>query len=229
MCLAFLMSLGFQLTHKTSCRGGGWLTRHSHYIRVRLGGVSIWRIQCTTCRAVFTLLPPFSSAIVRQPEAARAVPLRRMGGLSLELCAVIAISPMALYRSSVPSATTGWATVLTRCRLPLPTYVLADEKHTPCPQTRSICPLWSVAVCPGIWGTAEDASAAAFHPALSGRSNVRRPSQEPAYRVRGILPMALTVPSRSCGCCSRERVSAPAAPRAQQAPEETGSDHVAGP
>jgi hypothetical protein len=50
--LAFLLALGFQLTHKATCRGGGCLTRPSHYVRVRLGGVTIWRIQCTTCRAV---------------------------------------------------------------------------------------------------------------------------------------------------------------------------------
>ena len=57
--LAFVLSLGFQLTHKATCRGGGCLTRHSHYARVRLGGVTIWRIQCTTCKAVFTVLPHF--------------------------------------------------------------------------------------------------------------------------------------------------------------------------
>jgi hypothetical protein len=50
--LAFVLSLGFQLTHKATCGGGGCLTRHSHYVRVRLGGVTIWRIQCTTCKAV---------------------------------------------------------------------------------------------------------------------------------------------------------------------------------
>src|SRR5215468_4608347 len=35
--LAFVMALGFQLNHKATCRGGGCLTRHSHYVRVRLG------------------------------------------------------------------------------------------------------------------------------------------------------------------------------------------------
>jgi hypothetical protein len=45
--LIFVLSLGFQLKHKAICRGGGCLTRHSHYLRVRLGGVSIWRVQCT--------------------------------------------------------------------------------------------------------------------------------------------------------------------------------------
>ncbi len=50
--MAFILSLGFQLKHKATCRGGGCLTRHSHYLRLRLGGVTIWRIQCTTCKAV---------------------------------------------------------------------------------------------------------------------------------------------------------------------------------
>jgi hypothetical protein len=57
--LAFILSIGWQLTHKATCRGGGCLTRHSHYVRVRLGGVTIWRIQCTTCKTVFTILPHF--------------------------------------------------------------------------------------------------------------------------------------------------------------------------
>src|ERR671928_1201353 len=57
--LAFILSLGFQLTHKATCTGGGCLTRHSHYMRVRLGGLTIWRIHCTTCKAVFTVLPHF--------------------------------------------------------------------------------------------------------------------------------------------------------------------------
>src|SRR5262245_56085659 len=57
--LAFLLSIGFQLAHKATCTGGGCLTRHSHYARIRLGGLTIWRIQCTSCQAVFTVLPPF--------------------------------------------------------------------------------------------------------------------------------------------------------------------------
>src|SRR3989442_15005688 len=57
--LAFLLALGFQLPPQATCRGGGCLTRHSHYARVRLGGLTIWQIQCTTCQAVFTVLPHF--------------------------------------------------------------------------------------------------------------------------------------------------------------------------
>jgi hypothetical protein len=41
--LAFVLSLGFQLKYKATCDGGGCLTRHTHYVRVRLGGLTIWR------------------------------------------------------------------------------------------------------------------------------------------------------------------------------------------
>ena len=100
---AFLLTLGFQLTHKTTYRGGGCLTRHSHYVRVRLGGLTIWRIQCTTCRAVFTVLPHFVLRYRQmRPEVARDALLATHGGLSLERCAVLYhISPMALYRLDV--------------------------------------------------------------------------------------------------------------------------------
>src|SRR3989440_6791262 len=129
--LAFVLSLGFQLTHKATCGGGGSLTRHSHYVRVRLGGVTLWRIQCTTCKAVFTVLPP---CVLRyrqmRPEVARNALLATHGGLSLELCAVIGhISPMALYRLICALGHQSMVAVLTRCGLPLPTSFLADEKH----------------------------------------------------------------------------------------------------
>jgi hypothetical protein len=130
--IAFVMSLGFQLKHKATCRGGGCLTRHSHYVRVRLGGITIWRMQCTTCRAVFTVLPHF---VLRyrhmRPEVARNALLATHGGLSLELCAVMChISPMALYRLVCALGHQSLVTMLTRCGLPLPTYFLADEKHS---------------------------------------------------------------------------------------------------
>ncbi len=108
--LAFLLALGFQLAHKATCRGGGCLTRHSHYVRARLGGLTIWRIQCTTCRAVFTVLPHFVLRYRQmRPEVARDALLATHGGLSLELCAVLYISRRwRSLASSVRSATTVW-------------------------------------------------------------------------------------------------------------------------
>jgi hypothetical protein len=88
--LAFLLSIGFQLTHKVSCSEGGRVTRHSHYARVRLGGLTIWRLQCTACKAVFTVLPHFVLRYRQmRPEVARDALLATHGGLSLEWCAVI--------------------------------------------------------------------------------------------------------------------------------------------
>ena len=97
--LAFILSIGFQLTHKSTCDGGGGLTRHSHYARIRLGGLIIWRIQCTRCKAVFTVLPHFVLRYrTMRPDVARNALFATHGGLSLELCAVIGnISSMALY------------------------------------------------------------------------------------------------------------------------------------
>ena len=152
---AFLLSLGFQLTHKATCHGGGCLTRHSHYVRVRLGGVTIWRIQCTTCKAVFTVLPHFVLRYRQmRPEVARDALLATHGGLSLELCAVLYhISPMALYRLICAFGHQSLVTVLTRCGLPLPVYFLADEKHSRCLTAQGLfahhC-LWSCPLAPGL-------------------------------------------------------------------------------
>jgi len=186
--IAFVMSLGFQLKHKATCRGGGYLTRHSHDTRVRLGGIAIWRIQCTTCKAVFTVLPHF---ILRyrqmHPEVARHALLAMHGGLSLELCAVIEhISPMALYRLICALGQHNLVAVLTRCGLPLPVYFLADEKHSRCLTDKVYLP--TVVSGRVIWhlGYTEEASAAAL--TQSYQEFQRAALQyEPTYRVRGIL------------------------------------------
>ena len=85
--LAFVLSLGMQLKHRATCSGGGCLTRHSHYVRLRLRGVTIWRVQGTRCKAVFTVLPHF---ILRyrqiRPEVARDA-LLATHGASVWSCA----------------------------------------------------------------------------------------------------------------------------------------------
>src|SRR5262250_881220 len=118
--LAFLLALGFQLTHKASCHGGGCLTRHSHYARVRLGGLTIWRIQCTACKAVFTVLPHFVLRYRHMgPDVARQALIATHGGLSLEWCATIChISPMSLYRVLCAFGQQHMVPVLTRCKGP---------------------------------------------------------------------------------------------------------------
>ena len=140
--LAFFLSLGFQLMHKSTCTGGGCLTRHSHYARVRLGGLTIWRIQCTSCKAVFTVLPHFVLRYRRlSPDVARQALIATHGGLSLEWCATIFnISPMALYRLICSLGQQSLVRVLVKCRLALPAYILADEKHSRCLTDRVYLP-----------------------------------------------------------------------------------------
>jgi hypothetical protein len=186
--LAFIMSLGFQLTHTAICRGGGCLTRHSHDVRVRLGGLTIWRIQCTTCKAVLTVLP---HVVLRyrsmRPDVARHARLATHGGLSLERCAVLYhSSPMALSRLVCALGHQGLVTVLTRCGLALPVYCLADETHTHGLTTKAYLPtmvsgrvLWHL-------GDSEEASAAALTQSYQAFQRMAL-DQEPSDRVRGML------------------------------------------
>src|SRR5919109_756086 len=215
--MAFLLSLGFQLAHKATCHGGGCLTRHSHYVRVRLGGVTIWRLQCTTCRAVFTVLPHFVLRYRQmRPEVTRNALLATHGGLSLELCAIIHhISPMALYRLVCALGHQSLVTVLTRCGLPLPVYVLADEKHSRCLTDKVYLPtivsgrvLWHL-------GYTEEASAAAFTQSY-GEFQRAASQQEPSYRVRGALTdgfdsttksLRMLFPGVRVGSCLRHAIT----------------------
>ena len=228
--LAFLLALGFQVAHKATCRGGGCLTRHSHYARVRLGGLTIWRVQCTRCKAVFTVLPHFVLRYRQmRPEVARDALLATHGGLSLELCAVLYhISPMALYRLVCALGQHSLVRVLTRCGLPLPVYFLADEKHSRCLTAKVYLP---TIVCGRvIWhlGYAEDASAAAFtqsyqafqQAAIESRALLSGPGHPDRWLRQHDQQYADIVPR-----CTPWQLSSP---RAEQAPEETDGDRVAG-
>ena len=215
--LAFLLSLGFQLLHKARCSEGGSLTRHSHYARLRLGGLTIWRVQCTTCRAVFTVLPHFVLRYRQmRPDVARDALLATHGGLSLELCAVLYhISPMALYRLVCAFGHHSLVAVLTRCGFPLPPDFLADEKHSHCLTDKVYLP--TIVSGRIIWhlGYTKDASAIAFTQSYQEFQRVAV-QQEPAYRVRGILTdgfdsttksMRTLFPGARLGTCLRHALN----------------------
>jgi hypothetical protein len=215
--LAFLLALGFQLLHKASCSEGGRLTRHSHYARVRLGGLTLWRIQCTTCKAVFTVLPHFVLRYRKmRPAVARNALLATHGGLSLEWCAVIGhIAPMALYRLVCALGQQNLVAVLTRCALPLPVYLLADEKHSRCLTEKVYLPtivsgrvLWHL-------GYSDSKSAAAFMESYGDFQRAAH-THEPSYRVRGALTdgfdsttksMRTLFPSARLGLCLRHALN----------------------
>jgi hypothetical protein len=122
-----------------------------------------------------------------RPEVARDALLATHGGLSLEWCAVIChISPMALYRLVCAFGHHSLVTVLTRCGLPLPTYFLADEKHSHCLTEKVYLP---TIVCGRvIWhlGYTEAASAVAFTQSYQAFQRAAV-DQEPTYRVTGVL------------------------------------------
>jgi hypothetical protein len=186
--LAFLLAIGFELNHKASCRGGRGLTRHSHYARVRLGGLTIWRVQCPTCKAVFTVLPHFVLRYRQmRPDVARDALLATHGGLSLEWCAVICnISPMALYRVICALGQQSVVTVLTRCALSLPVYLLADEKHSRCLTEKVYLP--TIVSGRVIWhlGYSDSKSAAAFTESYGAYQRAAL-QQKASYQVRGAL------------------------------------------
>jgi hypothetical protein len=186
--LAFILSIGFQLAHKATCTGGGCVTRHSHYARIRLGGLTIWRIQCTSCQAVFTVLPHFALRYRRMsPEVARQALIATHGGLSLEWCATICpISPMALYRLICALGQHSLVSVLVNCHLSLPAYILADEKHSTCLTERVSLP--TIVSGRVIWhlGYSDSKSAAAFTQSYSVFQQAAL-DHEPSYQVRGAL------------------------------------------
>src|SRR5215467_4388694 len=215
--LAFVLSLDFQLKHKATCQGGGCLTRHSHYVRVRLGGVTIWRIQCTTCTAVFTVLPHFVLRYRQiRPEVARDALLATHGGLSLECCAVLYhMSPLALYRLICAFGHQSLVPVLTRCGVSLPVYFLADEKHSRCLTAKVYLP--TIVSGRLIWhlGYTTAASTAAFTQSYREFQQAAL-QQEPSYRVRGILTdgfdsttssMRTLFPGARLGNCLRHAIN----------------------
>ena len=144
--------------------------------------------QCTACKAVFTVLPHFVLRYRRMgPDVARQALIATHGGLSLEWCAVVCnISPMALYRLICALGQQSVVTVLIRCKLPLPVYLLADEKHSRCLTYRVY--LHTIVSGRVLWhlGYSESKSAAAFT-ASYGDFQRAALQVEPSYRVRGAL------------------------------------------
>lgn len=102
------------------------------------------------CKAVFTVLPhfvlPLSSHASRGSQTGPGRhPRRPQLGM---VCNHLNISLMALYRLICALGQHRLVTVLVKCRLTLPVYILADEKHRHCltervywPTTVSVIPV----------------------------------------------------------------------------------------
>jgi hypothetical protein len=162
--LAFFLALGFQRLHPPSCSADGSLTRHSQYARVRLGGLTIWRLQCPTCTAVCTVLPHvvWRSRTMR-PDVARDALCATHGGRSLAWGATIGpLAPLALSRVICACGHHRVVTVLTPCGLPLPTSILADEKHRRCLTEKASLP--TIVSGRALWHLGSSASKRMFTP-----------------------------------------------------------------
>ena len=137
---------------------------------------------------MFTVLPHFVLRYrTMRPQAARDALLATHGGLSLEWCATIChISPMALYRLICALGQHRLVNVLVKCHLPLPAYILADEKHSKCLTERVYLP--TMVSGRVIWhlGYSESQSAVAFT-ASYGQFQQAALEHEPSYRVQGAL------------------------------------------
>ena len=149
----------------------------------------IWRLQCNHCEAVFSILPHF---VLRyqsmNPARAAQVLLATHGGLSLEWTATVfeEVSAMAIYRLLRAFGQACLVTVLTRCSLPLPRYLIADEKHSGCLTEKVYLP--TIVVGRLIWhlGYVEDKSADAFQ---ASYRKFQQAAQriEATYTPKGIL------------------------------------------
>src|SRR5215831_18715747 len=148
------------------------------------------------------------------PEVACDALLATHGGLRVELCAVLYhIAPLALYRLICACGHQSLVPGLTRCGVPLPVYVLADEKPSRCLTDKVYWPtivrgrlLWPL-------GYMTAASTAAFTQSYRALQQAAL-QQEPSYRVRGILTdgfdsttsrMRTLVPGARLGNCLRQR------------------------
>ena len=153
----FILSVGLKLCHKPNCPGGCKLTRHSHYGRIRLDGLEIWRVQCTLCKAVFTVMPNFVLPYRATPPAqAKSALHNYYRGLSLD-CAteeLEQLTPSALFRLWCSFGQSNTVEVLLKAQLSLPEYLEFDEKHSSCegepvylPTVSSGDVIWSLAFC----------------------------------------------------------------------------------
>src|SRR6266478_9476014 len=122
---------------------------------------------------------------------------------------------MALYRLICALGQQSLVIALTRCALPLPTYFLADEKHSRCLTDKVYLP--TIVTGRVLWhlGYTTEASAAAFTESYQVFQRAAS-QQEPTYRVRGVLTdgfdstvrsMRTLFPGARLGTCLRHALN----------------------
>lgn len=166
--IGFLITIGAGLRHKKWCKGGLEVTRHSHY--KRLCGVTIWRLQCKECLAVFTILPHFiiRYSKIRTEEAEKSL-TALLGGLSFDnTAAILSIASMPLYRLCLRFGRIELVGLLLAASVRPPSYGAADEKHTWLLGKRHYAAIWASG--PIVWGIdlAEECCEEALEKAYAG-------------------------------------------------------------
>src|SRR5258708_39970347 len=122
---------------------------------------------------------------------------------------------MALYRVICAFGQHSVVTVLTRCGLPLPRYILADEKHSRCLTGRVYLP--TIVRGRVIWhlGYSASKSAAAFTASYGEFQRVAN-QEDPSYQVKGALTdgfdsttssMRALFPTARLGLCLRHALN----------------------
>ena len=152
-----------------------------------------------------------------RPDVARDALLATHGGLSLEWCAVICHISHGPLSPICALGHTSLVTVLTRCGLPLPTYILADEKHSVAYRARLLTHrqgrvLWHL-------GYSESKSTAAFTESLANFS-AQPLSMSPRTRCGGPDRWLRQHRQQPTDLISTGTPGLLPAPRAQQAPDK---------
>jgi len=96
------------------------VTRHSHYVRVRLGGISIWRLQCTKCKPCSPCCAFRLALSQMRPEVARDALLATTGAQSGALCGDLPHLAYGALSSALCARPSQMVTALTRWGCPCP-------------------------------------------------------------------------------------------------------------
>ena len=223
--LAFLPPRAFNSTRlPVAVVGASRVTpimRASGWVGSRSGGSSARHAE------PFTVLPTSSCAIVRCDRKSPAMPCcdarwAQFGTVRRPL--------PYLPHGALPPRLCGWPPESgrrpTRCGLPLPVYVLADEKHSRCLSTKVYLP--TIGCGRVLWhlGYTTEASAAAFTESYQVFQRVAS-QQEPSYRVRGALTDGFDSTTKSLRTRFRECVSASVCVTPSSSSRRTDGDCVA--
>ena len=152
----YLKTIHFELIHRDGCCGGFHLTGFTTYTRKRNGNLLIWRIQCPHCKKTWSILPEFALRYTGLPPAkAWKCLYNSYYGASLEVnSSLFGVPVMQSYNYICAIGRNNLVKMLTNCGLPLPKYLISDEKHAKCQSEAVYLPtivsgrvLWHLGYC----------------------------------------------------------------------------------